>query len=358
MTIDNATAVLADIQNPEVYLNYLPPAIASEYEVSRNVYIATLGALLWDILYSFPQDIRLMQISRPTPVIFVYFLSRISAVGYVFQSVIAKTGPVDDCAALMLTICIAWIATSACSSFLFLKRVQAIFLQQRMVFHAFILLWIASVGVSIVVPFGSHAGPLADTKHCINTGEAHYVVAAIIMQLVFDSLVFLAISYKLASSRHNSGEKIPWKKIFSGRALPRLSKAVLQGGQQYYLITVGANIAVTVLLSTPSVPPIYQATFTIPNIALSSSMACRVFRNLKLETYEVTEIHETGLLSTLRFGQMPIVSSDPQSTIPYVSEMPTRSRTNKHLSTLDLEKGDGSGSGSLEELRFRIPENA
>jgi hypothetical protein len=34
---------------------------------------------------------------------------------------------------------------------------------------------------------------------------------------------------------------------------------------------------------TPSIPAVIRATITIPNIALENSMACRVFRKLKIE---------------------------------------------------------------------------
>ena len=35
------------------------------------------------------------------------------------------------------------------------------------------------------------------------------------------------------------------------------------------------------LIIIPGVPALFQAVFNVPDIALSSSMACRVFRNLK-----------------------------------------------------------------------------
>jgi hypothetical protein len=77
--------------------------------------------------------------------------------------------------------------------------------------------------------------------------------------VVFDTCVFLAISYKLAqmsvvqrravdSARgreDGSGDATQaatttsswawWSRVISGRALPRLSRAILQDGQQYYL---------------------------------------------------------------------------------------------------------------------------
>ncbi|TFK36468.1 hypothetical protein BDQ12DRAFT_667878 [Crucibulum laeve] len=40
------------ILNPNVYLNYLPPETANQFEVTRNIYLATVGALIWDMLAS------------------------------------------------------------------------------------------------------------------------------------------------------------------------------------------------------------------------------------------------------------------------------------------------------------------
>ena len=42
------------------------------------------------------------------------------------------------------------------------------------------------------------------------------------------------------------------------------------------------NIVSMVVILTPSVPPIIRAMFTVPNVALQNTMACRVYRLLKL----------------------------------------------------------------------------
>ena len=42
------------------------------------------------------------------------------------------------------------------------------------------------------------------------------------------------------------------------------------------------NIVSMVVILTPSVPPIIRAMFTVPNVALRNTMACRVYRLLKL----------------------------------------------------------------------------
>lgn len=74
-----------------------------------------------------------------------------------------------------------------------------------------------------------------------------YVAITSFMPAVFDTLVFFAISYRIAFQRHQvPGSGSSWASFwFSSRTLPILSKAILQGGQQYYLsVTV---LSVTLL---------------------------------------------------------------------------------------------------------------
>jgi hypothetical protein len=49
-----------------------------------------------------------------------------------------------------------------------------------------------------------------------------------------------------------------------------------------YSATIGLSIATCAMLVAPGVPAVYHATLAIPNLALENSMACRVFRAVKL----------------------------------------------------------------------------
>ncbi|KAF8999681.1 hypothetical protein BDQ17DRAFT_1186312, partial [Cyathus striatus] len=178
--------------NPNVYLNFLPHETAIQFEVARNIYLATLGALIWDMLVSLPEDFILIR-GNFRPIIIAYFLARTSALGFVLLSVMFKTHPLAHCNAIKLGInCCCVISTSA-SSFLFLRRVQAVYQNNKLVCHTFSVLYLATVGMLIVIPIGAHVGPLANTGYCVNTGIKHYVAAGTFMPLAFDSLVFLAI---------------------------------------------------------------------------------------------------------------------------------------------------------------------
>ncbi|KAF9241312.1 hypothetical protein BU15DRAFT_73439 [Melanogaster broomeanus] len=303
-----------EILNPIVYLNYLDPAVANEYEVSRNVRLATLGALAWDIFSSLPEDWQIARTSKPTSVLFAYFSARTCAFVEVLLGVLMMTGPITHCGVLVMSLIVFWVIAYAASSYLFLKRVHAVFLQDRNVCHFFTFLWFASFGTSFLSLIGSlnKAYEIADTKHCINRGVPDYVSAAFIVPGLFDALVFLAVTYKMLVSYRASTPKT-WRALWCGEALPRLSRAILQGGQQYYMyrslyqvvtqclisnrITAGVNVTRAVVTLLPSASPVLQKIFSPPAVALSSVMACRIFRNLRLTALQQREI---GALDAMR----------------------------------------------------------
>ncbi|KAN0100668.1 hypothetical protein V8E55_000652 [Tylopilus felleus] len=289
------------ILNPNIYLNYLQPGIATQYEVTRDIFLATLGALLWDILSSLPDDWKLIRTTKPSTVLFAYFASRTCALAVVLISVLAKTGPVQNCGVMQLILALFWVFASGSSSYLFLKRVHAVFPQERLVRHTFTALWIVSVGASTVILPGSLHDyyQIADTKHCINVSTKSYVAAAFIVLSSFDALVHSAISYKILKF-HRTKKLTGWKAVFcKADALPHFSRAIFQGGQQYYAITNGFNITRYTVALSQNISPILQLAPLVPAVALTSAMACRVFRKLKLEALQKTEVAN---MTTIRFA--------------------------------------------------------
>lgn len=145
--------------------------------------------------------------------------------------------PVSHCGALELSIGTLCGLTAASSSFLFMRRVQAIFKSHQMVVHAFTVLWIINATLSLV--FGiisvTPVDKVTPAGYCVGVGVKHYAAVAIFAILAFDSLVFFVTSYGIAHSQSADEGGSLLAKIASTSALPRLSRAVLQGGQQYYL---------------------------------------------------------------------------------------------------------------------------
>ncbi|KAK7056359.1 hypothetical protein VNI00_002913 [Paramarasmius palmivorus] len=345
------------LPNPDVYLNHIPPKTAAQFEVSRNIYLATLGAFVWDLLSSLPEDIYLLQHFNSNTI--PYFLSRVTALLYVLLSVIAKTTPGPDCVKLEFAITSFWVVSMAMSSFLFLRRTLAVFADSKIVRVFFCFLWVANIGMSVTAPLGSRASALGNTRYCINGGIKHYVGAAVVMPLVFDSLVFLAISYKILTTHTGQDDNWSWRTVVSPRkTLPRLSRALFRGGQQYYLVTVGINILVVILITTPSVPPIYQATFTIPEVALTSSMACRVYRNLYFKArFSGATTDDTEMSLRIARRQPGTVTRTEATTTEGIPSSNATENTyvprKSPFVRVDIEQGLSSDNASLPDMMFK-----
>lgn len=79
------------LPNPNTPLAFLSPTVANQLEVSRYIYVATLGALIWDILSNVPKDYKLLAEHRITPATATYFSSRIAALAYVITSTVFQS---------------------------------------------------------------------------------------------------------------------------------------------------------------------------------------------------------------------------------------------------------------------------
>ena len=125
--------------------------------------------------------------------------------------------PLDDCAPLIAVLGICGVTTTSTTSFLFLLRVRAVYLQSRRITVLFGTLWLVTVVLNIFTNallsgsqclqgfidarLGSSVS-LAHIPHvqrCI-IAQQHYFSLPSVSTFVYDNLVFLAISYRLASN--------------------------------------------------------------------------------------------------------------------------------------------------------------
>ncbi|KAH7872215.1 uncharacterized protein C8R40DRAFT_1205205, partial [Lentinula edodes] len=209
---------------------------------------------------------------------------------------IMVVGAVGNCQALQVAIGCCFAVAVPATSLLFFLRVRAIFNGDTVAVIFFGSLWLATLGGSITVPFainasakpvlymfcrcGAHIGP---TNHCINTGVKPFSSVGIIISTVNDTLIFIAISWRLLeATTYDDSWKGRLRSFIKGKGLPAFSQSLLQSGQEYYLVTVGGNIlTMGMILAPASLPAVFHAMFTVPNIAIGNSMACRVFRDIK-----------------------------------------------------------------------------
>ncbi|KAG6331899.1 hypothetical protein ID866_7190 [Astraeus odoratus] len=225
------------ILNPGVYLNYLTSSVASDYELNRNITLVTLGALVWDMLSSIPEDYRLIRTRKLSVALSAYFVTRPATLAMIICAVLQKTGPITNCGLLATMVATFEVISSATASYLFLKRVHTVYYMNRIVKHTFSFLWLVGVGTSCAVFAGAVHDyiEIANTKHCIRAKGWSALAVAFMDPVLFDTLVYVAITWKILATHRLEPRQSCWKALWSGEALPRFSRALLQSGQQYYL---------------------------------------------------------------------------------------------------------------------------
>jgi hypothetical protein len=125
------------------------------------------------------------------------------------------------------------------SSALFFFRVKAVYCNNRIITVVFAVLWFALVGLSFTIPSSVKGRHIGTTQACIITYVAPVASAPIVLDAIFDTLVFIAISVRLISfSFVNDTFGGRMKSFWRGDGLPALSRSLLQGGQFYYLLVI------------------------------------------------------------------------------------------------------------------------
>ncbi|KAF8180723.1 hypothetical protein K438DRAFT_1768267 [Mycena galopus ATCC 62051] len=185
--------------------------------------------------------------------------------------------PAERCRAFHLALGVLYPVAIPSTSLLFFVRVRAIYGCTRAVTIVFGLMWTAVLGMSILVPIADRGANIGPTRYCIIGEVADYAGAIGLAPGLFDTAVFLAISYKLVQNNHV--EHPSWKQkaraFFTGAHLPSFSRSLFADGQIYYLITSVSNIVTFILpclfgLGTP-----YRGLLVVTNMTLTNVMACR-----------------------------------------------------------------------------------
>ncbi|KAJ6454689.1 hypothetical protein C8R45DRAFT_915208 [Mycena sanguinolenta] len=297
-----------ELPNPFTPLAFLPAALASQFEVSRYLHAATLGAYVWDIGLNLENDYTLLFKHRVRFPTIVYFLSRAFTLAHILTSFIFLDVPVKNCNALAVGFGICVVFSQATTAMLFFLRVTAVWHQSKTVFAVFLVLWIAVLGTGIAVPLGVRGAHIGPTMQCITTGVSVYVEVLPIVPLINDTAIFLAISYRILAHTIVADSVTARVRIFfGGPGLSTLMQALLRSGQHFYLIAVATNITLLVVVHLPPFPPVYRG-MLVPAFALSNAMACLVFRRIKfglISSDGTSKIPTIGLPSDFHVTKNP-----------------------------------------------------
>ena len=165
--------------------------------------------------------------------------------------------PLEDCEAItgLFGICSTLIVVL--TSFLFYLRVRAVYMKSRPISALFGFLWLIVTALNILSSQKLHLGQfiildLALTRlnsvvssvylppgYCVPEDVPRiYYTLPCLSAFIYDTLVFLAISYRLAADAGGDLER-SWRSrcrsIANGKGLHRLSRSLMQSGQKYYL---------------------------------------------------------------------------------------------------------------------------
>ncbi|KZP11889.1 hypothetical protein FIBSPDRAFT_1050424 [Athelia psychrophila] len=275
--------------------------VSTAFRARDFSYLSTSNLMMYayDWLLSISEEAAIVSQGSLTWSIAIYFLSRASHLVFLLLSLAFYKANWVNCTALFACLVITSSVAVTSTSFLFFLRVRAVYLQSRTITILFGALWVVttcvSIGFGVLAVHGAERVP--HTAHCANT-IAKYSFMPVTMTFVHDTMVFLAISYRLAAGAVTAAD---WRSrvlsIVTGKGLFSLSRSLMKGGQLYYLAT---TVFFFVNLATMTSPSNYNwlhynriGLF----LAFSNMMACLVFRGVALGQIEKKPT-QLGLTST------------------------------------------------------------
>ncbi|KAJ7649157.1 hypothetical protein B0H17DRAFT_958693 [Mycena rosella] len=261
-------------------LSFLPPELAKQLQIAAYICVGTVAVSVWDILNNVTVEYRLFTSTKFGFPAVAYLLARLTSLEYQVHS--SRAYPLGRCGVAHRVIESFYPVALSSTCLLFFFRVRAVYARSRIVTAIFGVLWLAVLGTAMTIPFGGDAIPIGPTPYClISATVAPYAGACATMASVYDTAIFIAISYRLVTNTypvHTHKELL--KALLSGAYLPSFSKSLFVDGQVYYMISVISMVVTLVVYA--NVSPVYPGFLALPNLMLTSAMACRVYRNTKL----------------------------------------------------------------------------
>ncbi|KAF7344236.1 hypothetical protein MVEN_01714800 [Mycena venus] len=318
-----ASLNLTETPNPLTPLAFFPPDIAYKLQISLYIGVGTLGAYVWDILSNLHNDYRLITTQRVGLGTWVYFFSRIWSFLHVFASTLYGTYPLKWCSAGETFVLASYSIAMPANSLLFFLRARAIFNRNPYLVAFFFCLWLSVVATAAALPTSATGGTIGPTAYCVTSDSKPYAIAMGITPVIHDTVIFLAISWRLFGNSHiDRGLKGNIRAFFTGEYLPRFSKAVLKDGQLYYLCIVASNILVLIMFYNTRVGVEYRVMFTDPNLMITNTMVCLVFRNTKFGYHNrVVTTSELSQNSGSIFFMQRTTGNNSSNKVPSVDAM-------------------------------------
>ncbi|KZP20657.1 hypothetical protein FIBSPDRAFT_1044698 [Athelia psychrophila] len=256
-----------------------PEYSPEEARNSANALIAVITVFVLDWICDLDEEVEMMTRTGVNIPIVVYYFSRMTSLAYCTWTALIGAGLVgsDISRTSFVMWGMSWAAATS-TSLLFFFRMRAVYSDSRPVMMVFAFAWALLILTRIIGIFGlvqNCGGPIC--RHLNRLGLPFDISI-----FIHDTLVFLCISHKIYGNSFSATPRSRFgkvKRFFSGKGLHAVSKALLLSGQLYYGVTIGALVAG---LSGQYIGFPYADAIGAFYLALSSSLACRVFRMLLL----------------------------------------------------------------------------
>ncbi|KZP18931.1 hypothetical protein FIBSPDRAFT_955892 [Athelia psychrophila] len=270
-------------------LDYLPTELFND-RLQAYIFTSCFVVYAYDWLLSISEEREIISKRGLSWPIVIYFLSRIGEC--LHEALLAMTTLTSFKSCNLLKSFFIMIAVSSTvsigsTSFLFLLRVRAVYLGSKYIMVVFGGLWICTVALIIVSNLGKHLVHASGSEYCMVDVSSAYIPLASISSFVNDTLIFLAISYRLAA---NAAVDRTWRSwalsVLEGKGLHRLSRSLLQSGQFYYAAIVLFFFVSLFIKKSPLISGVVPYAPASAYIAFTNIMACRIFRGITLGMME------------------------------------------------------------------------
>ncbi|KZP20291.1 hypothetical protein FIBSPDRAFT_1044937 [Athelia psychrophila] len=279
-------------------LVYLPAIDPLAFQATTYVSVAQLTAYLYDWLLSIPEENEVVSRAGVTWPIAIYLLSRITTAAHLLLLVIFTFAPARPCTPLILLLVVCAITRTISTSLLFVLRVQAVYMGARPITTLFVILWLITAILNTLNDASVRAGPLTDPQYCTNY-KMRYPTYPSISSFVFDTLVFIAVSYRLAADAAiDQSWRARLQSVVTGKGLFRISRALMISGQLYYLAIIMSFWVNLAVMLSPLIHAGFHYVLNTPYMVFTNIMACRVFRGVALGMLETSPTTDAGLSST------------------------------------------------------------
>ncbi|KDR73158.1 hypothetical protein GALMADRAFT_722528 [Galerina marginata CBS 339.88] len=285
--MNSTTTNVPQSPNPLTIAAYLPPTLVFELTILTYVYVGTLSVMVWDLLNNLKAEYLILtehKIRLPT---LIYCVSRLSTFAWLVIVVVFQTAPTGNCARIARVMSAMLAVAISSTSLLFFLRLRGVYKDNIYVVFFFFMLWLAVCCGSSTTAFTTIGTAIGPTKYCTLGNFTSIVSMSGLVVVVDDTLVFLAISWRVMKFSPSNVWTLQdaMARFFRGTDLPAFAKAFLQEGQAYYLSTIFFSFATTIITYNGSISLVYREMFGAPNLVVMNVMACRVFRHTMLGLY-------------------------------------------------------------------------